>query len=336
MTEPNPLFSTYRQGENRITSTILAVFAHINSGIVEDVLETLLADELSLLAFENQVRGEQGVPDGVVRGPSAIYFETKRTTNAVDTDQLERHLEQLTEEPADSRRLLVLTPDAERPDALDQVDDGRIEWVNFDGLSSAIETVLDRETGSAGDATAIPTEREAFLLRELNRFLYDEELISGKEDRVLVVPARRAWPEYEETGLYFCQPYRSFRPSDHMAFYAEGAIQRKIPQIYDAIESVELSENGVETVDNSDLQDRLKDAIEKLPVVNAEPERLGREQKVIFLGKSDDERTLTLSNPVENDKTAKDSDRGVAFVQNQRYVSLSDLRENPTRTTELE
>jgi hypothetical protein len=334
MTEPNPLFSTYRQGENQITSTILAVFAHINSGIVEDVLETLLADELSLLTFENQVRGEQGVPDGIVRGPSAIYFETKRTTNAVDADQLERHLEQLDGEPADSRRLLVLTPDAERPDALDQVDgDDRIVWVNFDGLSSAIETILDRETGSAGDATAIPTEREAFLLRELNRFLYEAEdgsLLSGKEDRVLVVPARRAWPEYEETGLYFCQPYRSFRPSDHMAFYAEGAIQPAIPRITDAIESVELSTNGVETVEDSSLQKRLNDAIEKLP---DDAERLGHEQKVVFL---DSDAGITLSNPIENDKTAKDSDQRVAFVQNQRYVSLSDLQVDPKYTSELE
>jgi hypothetical protein len=335
MTEPNPLFSTYRQGENRITSTILAVFAHINSGIVEDVLGTLLADEFSLLTFENQVRGEQSVPDGIVRGPSAIYLETKRTTNDVDTAQLERHLEQLAEEPADSRRLLVLTPDAERPDTLDQVDDNsRIEWVNFDGLSSAIETVLDRETGSAGDTSAIPTEREAFLLCELNRLLYDEELVSGREDRVLVVPARRAWPEYKETDCYFCQPYRSFRPSDHMAFYADGEIKKRIPRINDTIESVELSKAGIKTVD-SDLQDRLNDAIEKLCEIDSE--RLGREQKVVFIDRfCDNDAGITLSNAVENDKTAKDSNKRVAFVQNQRYVSLSDLRTEPECTSELE
>ena len=36
---------------------------------------------------------------------------------------------------------------------------------------------------------SVPTEREAFLLRELVRFLYDEDLVSGKEIRVLVVAA---------------------------------------------------------------------------------------------------------------------------------------------------
>jgi hypothetical protein len=40
--------------------------------------------------------------------------------------------------------------------------------------------------------------------------------------------------------------------------------------------------------------------------------------------------------PVKNDKTARDSDRTVAFVQGHRYVSFSELRENPDYKTELE
>ncbi|TKX52930.1 hypothetical protein EXE42_14965, partial [Halorubrum sp. SP3] len=60
-------------------------------------------------------------------------------------------------------------------------------------------------------------------------------------------------------------------------------------------------------------------------------ERYGDTQKVLFL-KPD----LKLNRAVQNDKTASDSNRTVAFVQGHRYVSLSTLRENPRNTTELE
>jgi hypothetical protein len=76
---------------------------------------------------------------------------------------------------------------------------------------------------------SVPTEPEAFLLRELGRFLYDEGFVSGKEDRVLVVAARKAWPEYQEHGLYFCQANRSFKPVDHLAFYTGGGNQNGSP-----------------------------------------------------------------------------------------------------------
>jgi hypothetical protein len=69
-------------------------------------------------------------------------------------------------------------------------------WANFDSLIDTIETVLERDVGNAKVSMSVPTGREAFLLRELSRFLYDENLVSGKEDRVLVVAARKAWPEY--------------------------------------------------------------------------------------------------------------------------------------------
>lgn len=50
----NPLFSTYTQGENRVTSTVMAVFGHISNSLTEDILEVLLDEsDLSLLTIEN-------------------------------------------------------------------------------------------------------------------------------------------------------------------------------------------------------------------------------------------------------------------------------------------
>ena len=89
----NLLFSTYTQGENRVTSTFLAVCEHINSALLEEILETILDEsDLHLITFANQVNAADSVPDAVIRSSTTIWFETKTVPNAVDRDQLERHL----------------------------------------------------------------------------------------------------------------------------------------------------------------------------------------------------------------------------------------------------
>lgn len=241
----NPLFSTYRHGENRVTSTVLAVFEHVNNALLEDVLETVLDEsDFSLVTFDNQVTGVESVPDAAIRSSTEVWFETKTARNAVSRDQLERHLKALEEDGASLQRLVVLTPDVEQPTEIDELDDSRLVWTNFDSLVDALEAILQRDVGTTEEAVAIPTERESFLLRELVRFIYDEELVSGREDRVLLVAARRAWPEYQEHGIYFCQSGRSFKPVDHLAFYTNGEIKTTVPRITARVDEVTLTEDG--------------------------------------------------------------------------------------------
>jgi len=271
------------------------------------------------------------VPDAAIKSSTALWFETKTSRDAVDREQLENHLHALNEDDAELQRLVVLTPDARLPDEVAAINDERIVWVNFDSLIDTIETVLQRDVGNAEASMSVPTEREAFLLRELSRFLYDEDLVSGKEDRVLVVAARKAWPEYQEHGLYFCQANRSFKPVNHLAFYTDAEIKTAVPSVTDAIESIELIE---ETVRNhSDLsqsqREQLLNAVTQFRKEGSE--RYGETEKLIFLRDG-----IELNHPVKNDKTASDSDRTVAFVQGHRYASFSKLRENPECTTELE
>lgn len=46
----NPLFSTYTQGENRVTSTLMAILKNINNQLAEDLLEAVLDEsDLSLV-----------------------------------------------------------------------------------------------------------------------------------------------------------------------------------------------------------------------------------------------------------------------------------------------
>jgi hypothetical protein len=328
----NPLFSTYTQGENRVTSTLLAVLEHVNSRLGEDILEALVDEsDLSLVAFDNQVTGVESVPDAAIRGSTALWFETKTSPNAVRQSQLEDHLKALDQDPSDLQRLIVLTPDERVPNEVQAIDDDRLVWASFDTLVGTLESVLERDVGSAEASMYVPTEREAFLLRELMRFIYDEELVSGKEDRVLVVGARRAWDEYHTYDHYFCQPNRSFKPVSHLAFYKDGEIKAEVARVTGSIESITLDEETVR--DHPELSQHqvqsLLESVEKMR--QNESERYGDTQKVLFL-----EADLELDRAVQNDKTASDSNRTVAFVQGHRYVSLSTLRENPRNTTELE
>jgi len=287
-----------------------------------------------LVTFENQLVGDGSVPDAGIRSSTSLLFETKTRQNEVKSDQLREHLGYLDDEDADTERLVVLTPDHEEPTAVGALEDDRVVWANFDNIVDAVESILARDPGNTEQSLAVPTEREAFLLRELVRFLYEEEeLVSGEEDRVLVVGARKAWPEYEEHGLYFCQPQRSFKPSLYLAFYTNGEIQPKVPRIIDSVESVELTQEGVEKTDSLSSKQRaeLRKTVDKLET--GDSDRYGSDQKVIFL---DEDRGISLESPVKNNKTAEGSDRTVAFVQGHRYVSASALQKDPTTTSALE
>ena len=53
-----PLFSTYRQGENRVTASMLAVFERIDLALVERLLGAASGEsELQMVSFRNQFRG---------------------------------------------------------------------------------------------------------------------------------------------------------------------------------------------------------------------------------------------------------------------------------------
>jgi hypothetical protein len=52
----NPLFSTYRQGENRVTSSMLAVFERIDPSLLEEILAAAAGESsLQMVSFANQL-----------------------------------------------------------------------------------------------------------------------------------------------------------------------------------------------------------------------------------------------------------------------------------------
>ena len=150
---PNPLFSTYTHGENRVTATLVAVLEHVNTRLSEDLLEaTLDESDLSLAMFENQVAGDGSAPDAAIRSSTSLWFETKTQTDSVDLDQVHNHLEGLEREASDTQRLVVLTPDHERPPKLERIEDDRVVWTNFDRIVDAAESILARDYGTTEES----------------------------------------------------------------------------------------------------------------------------------------------------------------------------------------
>jgi hypothetical protein len=332
---PNPLFSTYSQGENRVTASILAVFERISFAIVEQILQSLLQEpETSLLTFRNQPSGPSSTPDARIRASFSYWIETKRIPNSVRAKQLKAHLKALDDEPPiDTQRLLVLTPDSHIPGAVVNTLDDRVAWASFEDLVTAINEAIEIDEEWLASERNLPTERERELLRELVRFLISEGLVGKAIDEVLVVAARRALSDYLKYGAYICQPNRSFRPCSHMAFYANGRIHKQIPKIMGKIEQIMMTREAAEGFSgDNEHRERLLFLFDELE--KSADSRIGELAKVLFLSTPDDDMTIVLPNDIENDLISE-SGRTIAFTQGQRYVPLERLKKAPSTTSKL-
>jgi hypothetical protein len=306
---PANIFSTYSTGENRVTASILAVLQALSLSRIERLLGALLEQsEFELVRFQNQpAKGGEGIPDAIILSSCRLLIETKIRRNALNRDQIKRHLKRLQDAAESDKRLLLLTPDDQRPPLLDTLPDSRIAWAPFAALDQAIDELLR-------DPHEVVSEREAFLLRELQAMLVRERLLVTESD-VVVVPARDAWPEYQEYSAYVCQPDRAFQPVTRIGFYSQGRIYPLVPKILATHERVEFQFKR-HPGELGKLVDRL---------LKETPRSAGKSYKVLFLSAPDDKQTVRLEQPIVNDLTTEDG-RTTAFTQNQRYVSLAALR----------
>src|SRR5438105_9753930 len=113
----SPLFSTYRQGEDRVTSSMLAVFERIDLSLLETLLAGAAgeAGAIQMVSFVNQPVGlGASVPDARIPASFAYWFEVKTVRNSLRSEQLVEHLANIAGFNGDER-LFVITPDASRP-----------------------------------------------------------------------------------------------------------------------------------------------------------------------------------------------------------------------------
>lgn len=343
---PNPLFSTYRQGENRVTSSTLAVFERIDLALVRDLLRAATGSggELEAMTFQTFAPeiGIKAIPDGKISARFTWWLETK--TNRGEYARPGHPRIQMCEYAnlldADANRdalLFVLTPDPVRPVWLDEAGElgavrNRILWLSFATLATAIEEVV-RDPGR------VIGEQVRYLLSELSAMYEADGLLSS--DDTVIVAARVAWPEYNDYSAYICGRDRSFRPGlTHLGFYAEGKIQPCIARIHGWYPTVEFSreEAGRQRVagnsDLADLIDRIIYAQEHREAAYP-PRDEGESYGFMLLSGPDDGETVKLARPIMNDATNAEG-KNIAWTQYQRYASLKTLRKpGITQTSQL-
>jgi hypothetical protein len=302
------IFSTYSTGENRVTASILAVLQSLALPRIERLLGSLLEQsEFELVRFQNQVaQGGAGVPDAVILASVRLLIETKTERNCVRVDQIERHLRRLDEAQESSKILLVLTPDDIRPPAIDRFQDERLAWASFTAFDQAIDELL-------ADKYEVTSEREAFLLRELQNMLAAEGLTRSDND-VVIVAARNAWPEYSQIHAYVCQPNRPFQPVSRLGFYSKGQVYPLVPKILQIQDDVQMTA-GL-------YRGALGELVDKLVMQGLRPE--GELFKVFLLSSPESPVTLVLPKPIENNLKSK-AGKPTAFTMGQRYVAMDKL-----------
>ena len=165
----------------------------------------------------------------------------------------------------------------------------------------------------------LPGERDVEAM--LGPLAHDALIDSGY---AVIVPASFAYGQYLQNSVYACQPGRSFRPSvSHLGFYVAGAIQVHVPLIRyreervtfsDAEVAVRMAGADTDRLIGKFIQDRLSDG-------SWENGAIGQ---VFVLSGPQDHDTVRLAHPIIND-TVSASGRHIAWVRNQRYVSLAIL-----------
>ena len=153
------IFSTYSQGENRVTSSIIQVLQNLPVNVVERFLEMFTQDDEGSVAhssqepffrFKNQPKGERSVPDAEISAKFSVLIETKIKPNSVRKQQLEEHL-RLAQRGSS---LVYLTPDYSCPNILKDKD---VTWKNFQNVYDLIDELIR-------EPTLIMSERDQFLL----------------------------------------------------------------------------------------------------------------------------------------------------------------------------
>lgn len=321
----NPLFSTYRQGENRVTSSMIAVFERIDVSLLEQLLAAATGEtSLQMVSFTNQPAGSgASVPDALIQARFAYWFEVKTASNALRRKQLDEHIANLDGGVAEER-LFVVTPDAAEPAVIAELADPRIVWFNFRALSNAIADTL-------ADPTLLPGERTVFLLRELQALFLEDGLLDG--DNTVIVAARFAYGEYLDHGAYVCQPGRRFRQElTHLGFYYKGAIQPEVPAILGVYDDVTFTraEADRRCGSTSDVEQRVGSAIAGLLSAGKRDE--GKTYEVFVLSQPDDKLTLHLEAPIVN-ATIDHEGKPFAWTMGQRYTNTAALTRPGVRTT---
>lgn len=325
----------YCQGKNGVKTLVLfdepeLIPNEMSRYRIGTVTILVLKDNIPFLSIEVINKGP--TPPKNIAGILPVNMVTRSiVVNREGAENLKYDIDEL----RNKMLLLIVVPDQSET----------VKEAQFVDLDEKFRGVLDlcqysnvKDFAIAPLRKLIPTlsdllKRNSIDLPEIN--IYKDGIAENPNtEDILIVAAKTALNEFFEHSAYICQPNRSFRPVNYLGFYSEGKINQNIPKVLGQVEDVMLSREGIQNnnLDKS-TQNRLFKLIESLERVD-ERGRLGSNHKVFFLSSKDSEDTLKLNNDIMNDTTSVNGDN-IAFTQSQRYISLSKLKKNPKKTSEI-
>ena len=271
-----------------------------------------------------------------------LYFEVKRETGALvgsEEAKLRDYLTELDLQAGDAR-LIAITPDMAEPPIIGAIADPRLTWISFADLHAAVDALITPPEDADAELSLLAegiSDRDRFLLRELQALFVDDKLFGGPD--VVIVAANNAYPEYQHTHAYVCQPasQRTFQPQiKRLGFYASGAIQPEVPEILDHRGEVEISARNVAALHASGIEsDRLfAEAIERYMAYSTYAKNAPFPAQIFLLAAPTDPGTRLFDRPIKNTTKAR-TGRGYAWTLGQRYARADALRRGPSTTDEL-
>ena len=319
------IFSRYSQGENRVTASITAVLRVLSLPAFSYVVEGFFSEANTdlIMITDQPSRNGKGIPDAIIASSFMVIVEAKMPGNGFNRKQMEGHANRLRVDESHSKRVLIfLTDKDDEPDFTawksEQSDRDLFRHVSFAQLYDTLDSLVQNGAIALSDT-------EEFLLKNL-LLMFEAEGLLGRPEDTVVVAAGDTYEANIKYGVYICQPGRSFRDVEHIGFYKDGEIK---PMFL----CVGSARRGREVV-LSDLRNDKASAEDKklADIIDAYLTDLGWADVPFFQGPFQvfQGEVLDIGRSVENDLTARNSARRVAYTQGQRYAELKKIKAAPT------
>lgn len=208
-------FQRFSQRENHATNNTLLIFRHLYQASplkLQRVLTSLVDTELSIgLAFEQQIQGNQSVPDALISQDSLrIFIETKRG-DALDEGQIRRHVESIVTRSQGQEHNILLGLTRE-PLIVGQIDALR-DMAMQQGVVFAAVTFSQVVDALRSQCAEFESELLG-IIEDYEQFLTEEKLLEGRGKRLVIFPCGDSFKDNQRFGLYYEPPHRSCRSNN--------------------------------------------------------------------------------------------------------------------------
>ena len=231
-------FQRYSSVENTVTNNTLQLFARIynySTSQASLLLSELIGEPIDIgIEIEQQVRGEESVPDGkIIQRSFKIVIESK-VDAPPDVGQLLKHLNDFSRE--DQKVLLLLTKkpienaDRIRTQLREQCPDIIFQNVTYENICKAIKPLFKEYEYEMRD-----------LVEDYVKYCNDMNLFDQSQYLMRVVPCGKSFRISKKHGIYFHPSDRGYTRHRFVGLYKNKIVQIiwKIDSIFD----VEYDEN---------------------------------------------------------------------------------------------